>query len=154
MIDLTKLTSGFTDSINIDSEYTFSSDEYSYKDIKDLSKIKVNGKVEKRNDDNFYINILVSGKMLILDSISLEDVWYPFSFEIDEKISENYENCENRLEILTLLWQNIVLEVPLSYTIVKDYSKYRGDGWKLVSEEDIKNRPFSQLKNLVDGSDK
>ena len=154
MIDLAKLVTGLIDYIDIDEEYTFNKEEYNYKDIKDLSKVKVKGRIEKKSDNELYIIANVSLSMLLIDSISLEDIWYPISFEIDEKISEIQENFENILEIVPFLWQNIVLEVPLSYTLVEDYSKYKGDGWKLVSEEDIKNTPFSQLKNLEDRSDK
>ena len=62
---------------------------------------------------------------------------------------------ENILDIYAILWQNIVLEVPLRYSKVEDYGKYQGDGWKLVSEEELKlkNNPFSALQNNMDGSD-
>ena len=39
---------------------------------------------------------------------------------------------------MAILWQNIVLEVPLQFTKVEDLSKFHGDGWKLISEEEIK----------------
>ena len=77
-----------------------------------------------------------------------------FLIDIDEKLDEFIENNENSLDIIEILWQNIVLEVPLIYTEVKDYSKYRGDGWKLVSEEDlVNNNPFNTLLNNEDRSD-
>ena len=135
MIDLTKLISGFTDKIDIDEEYTVNIEDNS--NISDISRVKV------------------KGDMLIKDSISLEDVWYPFSFTIDENIDDLDKNDENILDICAVLWQNIVLEVPLRYSVVEDYDKYQGDGWKLVSEEELrlKNNPFSALQNNMDGSD-
>lgn len=154
MIDLTKLVTGLIDNLEIDEEYYFNKEEYNHKDIKDTKEVKVKGNIKRKSDNELYLNASVEGKMLIEDSISLEDIWYPFSFEIDEKIGEIQEKFENILEIVPFLWQNIVLEVPLSYTLVEDYSKYKGDGWILVSEEDTKNTPFSQLKNLEDRSDK
>ncbi len=47
------------------------------------------------------------------------------------------------------------MEVPLRYTLVEDYQEYIGDGWKLVSEEEIKdlNNPFKALQNTMDRSD-
>ena len=92
--------------------------------------------------------------MKIQDSITLEEVIYPFSIEIDDKLSDFIENNENSLDINEILWQNIVLEVPLRFTIVEDYSKIKGDGWKLVSEEDlVKNNPFNTLLKDEDRSD-
>ena len=46
-----------------------------------------------------------------------------------------------------ILWENIVLEVPLQFTKVIDFSKFQGDGWKLVSENEptTNNNPFSEL---------
>ena len=54
---------------------------------------------------------------------------------------------KNTLDILAILWENIVLEVPLQFTKVEDFSKFRGDGWKLVSENELteSNNPFSEL---------
>ena len=153
MIDLTKLISGFTDSINIDEEYDIKVEDNT--SISDLSKIKVKGDISLASDGEYYTNLLCSGEMLIKDSISLEDVWYPFSFTIDENIDDLDKNDENILDICAILWQNIVLEVPLRYSVVEDYDKYQGDGWKLVSEEELrlKNNPFSALQNNMDGSD-
>ena len=153
MIDLTKLISGFTDKIDIDEEYTVNVEDNS--SISDLSKIKVKGDISLSSDGEFYTNLLCNGEMLIKDSISLEEVWYPFSFTIDENIDDLDKNDENILDICAVLWQNIVLEVPLRYSVVEDYDKYQGDGWKLVSEEELslKNNPFSALQNNMDGSD-
>ena len=153
MIDLTKLLSGFVDTLEIDEEYDIPVNDNT--DIYDLSKVKVKGDISLSSDGEYYTNLLCSGEMLIKDSISLEDVWYPFSFTIDENINDLEKNDENILDILAILWQNIVLEVPLRYSVVEDYDKYQGDGWKLVSEEElrIKNNPFSALQKNMDGSD-
>lgn len=154
IMDLTDLLTNLKEKIEINEEYIIPS-SYKHKDIKGLDKVKVVGEIVKKEDGEIYIDIKSSGWMLILDSISLDEVWYPFSFETCEKLSENSEIFENRLEIVSFLWQNIVLEVPLRYTTVNNYEQFKGDGWMLVSEEDVKkNTPFSNLKNLEDGSDK
>ena len=64
-------------------------------------------------------------------------------------IKKYLEKDENSIDILPILWQNIVLEVPLRFTKVNDLSKYNGDGWKLISEEEASstsNNPFLELK--------
>ena len=153
MIDLTNLISGTVDKVKIDEEYDLNG--FKTKDILEVSKIKVKGYIGRESDNECYTNLLCNGKMLILDSISLEEVWYPFSFNIDEPLEELLENNEKNLDIINILWQNIVLEVPLRFSKVEDYKDYHGDGWKLVSEEELslKNNPFAALQNNMDGSD-
>ncbi len=153
MIDLVEILTGIKDYILIDSSYQIGKEYYENSSIKGLSSIKVYGSIREMEDENIYLDIEVMGKMLIEDSITLEDVWYPFSFKIKENINEFIEKDENSLDLLEVLWQNIVLEVPLRYTVVNDYSKYHGDGWKLVSEEELSNNPFSVLLDEKDGSD-
>ena len=62
-------------------------------------------------------------------------------------IEENCIKSKNTLDIFLFLWENIVLEVPLQFTKVEDLSKFHGDGWKLVSEEELvkNNNPFGDL---------
>ena len=53
--------------------------------------------------------------------------------------------------ITDILWQNIILEVPLKLTNVENFNEYQGDGWRLVDEDSIKNasNPFSELKDML-----
>ena len=153
-IDLTLLYSGSIDSISFDGLYTIPKEMYDNSEVIDLNEVEVSNSIIKRIEDDFYINMSIKGKMTIKDSITLEDVKYPFSIEIDDKLSEFIQNNENSLDIIEILWQNIVLEVPLRYTEVSDYEKYQGDGWKLVSEEDlVNNNPFNTLLKDEDRSD-
>lgn len=154
MINLIPVLTGIKESIDIDNSYTIEKEKFEKTSILDLTDIKVKGIIKKENDGFCYLDVLVSGKMKINDSITLEEVWYPFSFQINENLNEIVENDENSLDIIEVLWQNIVLEVPLRYTTVEDYSNYQGDGWKLVSEEElVNNNPFSALLNEKDRSD-
>ncbi len=153
MIDLTNLLSGTVDTIDIDEEYNVPLEKN--KDIIELKPVKVKGDISLNSDGDYYCNLLCNGEMLINDSISLDEVWYPFSFTIDENIDDLERNEEKFLDIIQILWQNIVLEVPLRYSVVEDIEKYQGDGWKLVSDEELelKNNPFSALQKNMDGSD-
>ncbi len=154
MIDLTLLYSGSTDEISLDGKYNIPKELYEKSGIIELSEIDVSNGSIKRIEDDFYIEMSIKGEMKIQDSITLEEVMYPFSIEIDDKLSDFIENNENYLDIIEILWQNIVLEVPLRFTEVEDYSKYQGDGWKLVSEEDlVKNNPFTTILKDEDRSD-
>lgn len=153
MIDLTCLINYSKEKIVLDSEIKLDLSKYHDEDIKDLSPLNIKGSID-RSEDDITINVSCEGKMLISDSISLDDVWYPFSFEIDENIEEFVQKGENYLDFDEVLWQNVVLEVPLRYTLVENYNGYNGDGWKLVSEEELNiNNPFIALQNTMDRSD-
>ena len=153
MIDLTNLYSNVVDSISLDGEYSIGKESITDSRILDLSKISVKGEISKDLDD-YQVKMNIKGDMTINDSVTLKPVKYPFDIDFDEKLSEIIENNEFSLDINEILWQNIVLEVPLRFTIVEDYSKIKGDGWKLVSEEDlVKNNPFNNLLQEKDRSD-
>ena len=146
-IDLSLLHSNVNKKIIIDDLFEIPESFYKDTDIRGLSKISVVGSIKRETDDIDYIDIDVTGTMILQDSISLKDENYPFSFKIEGDLEEFVINLENSLDILQLLWENIVLEMPLKFTKVEDLSKFHGDGWKLVSEEDAttKNNPFKEL---------
>lgn len=146
-IDLSLLHSNSVEKIKIDEDIVFPSEYYDNTDIKGFSFVHVVGDIERSTDEDDFLNLDVSGEMLLLDSISLEEVPYPFSFKLSGSMKEILGNCPNTLAILELLWENIVLEVPIRFTKVEDFSKFHGDGWKLVSEEDNahENNPFSEI---------
>ena len=145
-MNLEELIKGRKDEILVDEIYSFFDSFLENSPIKELKDIKVSGRFFRDIDDLIYIDLNVNGNMLIEDSVSLEDVYYPFSIKIEEKLEEFLTNEENILDIMEFLWQNIVLEIPLRYSSVEDVSKYSGDGWKLINENDKKtNNPFESL---------
>ena len=89
--------------------------------------------------------------MILSDKFTLDDIKYPFTCQIEEKIEKNEGNLTNTLDLSEVLWQNIVLEVPLGgFTEVKNLDEFKGDGWRLLSEDDLKksNKPFDELKTM------
>ena len=141
-IDLTSLNSDVITEVEIDTIVSFDSKYLEKSVIKRLDNIKVIGTISKDSSSDNILNASVTGQMLLEDSVSLEDVNYPFSIQIEEKIGENNENT---IDIMDILWQNIILEIPLKFTNVQDYSKFQGEGWKLVSEDELKveNNPYN-----------
>ena len=152
-IDLSLLQSGTIPEIDITNTYQLPEEYYKTAGIISLNNIDVKGKIYRGiSEDDIeelteYIKCTITGTMTIEDSISLEPVEYPFSAEYDDILEENCKKNENTLDIFQFLWENIVLEVPLQFTKVKDLSKFHGDGWKLISEDELttSNNPFSDL---------
>ena len=146
-IDLSLLHTNQVNEVSIHDSYSFT-DDYSCPDILGLSDIKVDGIITLRDDKDVFIGT-ISGTMIIKDSISLEEVSYPFEIQFDDFLPDIYIKNENTLDILGFLWENIVLEVPLRFTKVQDLSKYQGDGWRVVREDERinPNNPFLELLN-------
>lgn len=146
-IDLSPLYSNTRDVITLDGKYKIDKSYFENSEVIDLSDIDVKGYIKKEIDDDLYILVEASGEMILSDSITLDAVNYPFSFKIEGNIAEILGNSPNTLDILEFLWENIVLEVPLKFTKETDLSKFHGDGWRLISQEDesLNNNPFKEL---------
>lgn len=146
IIDLSLLHSNTVETISIDEDIVFDEEIYKKTDIQGFNFIHIKGFIKRSTEDDDLINLDVVGEMVLLDSISSEEVNYPFSFKIEGSLTEILGNCPNTIDILELLWENIVLEVPLKFTTVEDFSEFQGDGWKLVSEYDAhKDNPFNEI---------
>lgn len=132
--------------IVIDGTVSFGEEYIKNTPIQKLDNVKVKGKAYYSVTNEIVFDCKVTGVMVLLDSMDLEPIDYPFDIEISEVLSENDdEKDQNKLktlDIIDILWQNIVLEVPIS--IRKDPDKkyeMSGEGWELVDEERKKLDP-------------
>ena len=137
-------------------------DDFLDKRIIDLQNAHVTGEIVEDLTGEYLLKISFSGTMIISDSITLEPVSYEFSTDFEEKleeIKEIYQDCydfsKNTLDLKSILWQNIVLEVPISYTVNSD-AKLNGDGWGLLNEKQVEEEidpRLRKLKDLLKGDD-
>ena len=159
IIDLLELINGRQTELNIDEKIEIPHDYYEKTDIRHLDPVEVKGRVYSIGDDVFNLSLEVKGKMILPCALTLEDVDYPFDITIDQNVGndedfeKNYKIVSNTLDILPILWENIVLEIPSR--VVKDNAKIKteGDGWCLTSEEDYessKDNKLSDLKELLE----
>ena len=153
-IDLTKLITNIIDSININEEVKINEELIKNSNIKRLENVIFNGKITKDYDMNLELSGVISGTMILPDDITLEDTNYDFKIDILENIEELFKIDKNTIDILDYLWQNILVEVPLKVRNQKNENiKLEGNGWRLISEDDLanrSNRPFSDLSKLLD----
>lgn len=149
-IDLNLLDNNTMSTIDINKEVIIPKDYYENTDINDLKNLTFIGKLDII-ENNLSLTGTLTGIMVIDDSISLEPINHEFSIEIDEEIDKNLIKLPNILDITLVLWQNIVLEVPLRLTNVSNFDEYHGDGWKLISEDSTKstNNPFKELEDML-----
>lgn len=105
--------------------------------------IEGTGKLDSTNE-RLYVQLKISGTMILSCAVSLEEVPYPFETESTEVFSfvkvspdEDYHEVKrNTVDITPIVFQNIVMEVPTR--IVKEGAtmKTEGKGWKVVSGQD------------------
>ena len=137
-IDLAKIDEK---GIVIDDTISFGEDYIKKTPIKKLDNIKVKGRAYYSVTNEIVFDCDVKGAMVLEDSLTLEPIDYPIDIHINEVLGENTEeNVKNEsktLDIIDILWQNIVLEVPISLRVnpEKDYN-LKGEGWELLKEED------------------
>jgi len=109
-------------------------------DLSNTEIIRVNsvhfeGVVSLNYVDDLELTGVLIGEMVLPCSITLEEVNYPFEIDIEENLGnfdEILKNNKNSLEILPIMCENIVLEIPMK--VVKkgiDITNISGDGWEL-----------------------
>ena len=147
--------------ITLDEDITFPESYYENTSIKKMDNFPVTGVIKYNLSEEVEISLHVTGNIYLEDAITLEEVLYPIAIDIDENLSdldgENdkfFEKSKNTLDKLEFLWENIVLEVPISFT--KHSGKtMTGKGWELNSnneEEEIDPR-LSKLNDLFKGGE-
>lgn len=146
--------------IVIDDTVSFGEEYLKNTPIQKLDDVKVKGRVYYSVTNEVVLEASVDGKMVLLDAIDLEPIDYPIKLEISEVLSENDDEKDKNelktLDIMDILWQNIVLEVPISFRANPDEEiEMSGEGWELVNTERKKLDPrLAPLLELLDDNRK
>ncbi len=143
LLDLTKLQCRKVNNLEYHDVITLDESLYKNTDIIRLNPIDVDININRVTDYSYYMHLVLKGIMILPCSISLKEVEYPFNIETDVKLSNNDEEDleyvkinQNSIDIIPIIWQNIVLEIPLKVVSDDlDGSVTSGDGWKLIRED-------------------
>ena len=139
--------------IDIDNEVIISEEQIKTSTIRRLINVHFKGHLNKLIDDTYELIGTLSGTMIIPDDITFEDYEYNFTTEIEENIDETRINFQKTIDITEDLWQNILVEIPLKAINEKNKNiKLEGEGWRLISEDELantKNNPLSSLEELL-----
>ena len=155
-LNLTNLSNGKV--IKYDDDFVIDKEVYESMGILDLKDLHVIGSVYLNSALMLIVNLTVTGVMIIPDSVISEPVKYPFTSKIDEEFDvndqnflETYQKTQNILDIMKILWENIVLEVPMRFTKTED-AHLSGDGWSLGEDKNKDNIDprFAKLAELLD----
>lgn len=161
--DITRLNNNIDKSILVDETYSFTLDEIKGTDLLKLDDVKIDGEIFKNSLGNIELNLDVEGIMILPCAITLKPVKYPFAINISgeyieliEDLEENLKNFQNTIDILPIIWENILMEIPSR--VVSDEAKntdikMSGDGWKFSTDEEEHTSPLSELMDLIDDSE-
>ena len=152
IINLNELS--YKDKIDINNTFSYTKEELQNSSIQKLDNVKATGYIYLDAADEYKVNLDVNGTMELLDSVTLDNISYDFSFNINDNLDDYLEKDENLLDIKEFLWQNIVLEVPIRYT-KSDADNLKGDHWKVINEfveEDI-NPQMAKLNDIFKGGE-
>ena len=157
-IDITRLKSGIDSQVEIDMLYSFVKEMLKKTDIISLDNISVKGYITSNSIDDYDLDVNVDGIMVLPSSLTLEPTDYKFSIKIEgnidellKEINETLKKNQNTIDILPIIWENILMEIPIRVVGDKNQSlQMEGDGWKLITEEEKKLNPeLQKLKDLL-----
>lgn len=144
LIDLMRVNNGIEKAVTIDKLYSFYESYLEAGHIEKLDNVKIIGTIIKEDYDDYYLDLEVSGVATMLCAITLKPIDYPFStkingsfIELSKEIVQNLRKSYNTIDILPIIWENILVEIP--YRVVSDDFtdiKTSGNGWKIISEKD------------------
>ena len=138
------------DKIIIDSKVTFPKEDLEKAKILDMGEVSVQGEI-RNNQEESILSITVKGKMVLPCNLTLEPVDYPFSLEIEENLNETIKNSQKTIDILPIIWENILMEIPMRVISPKAKNmKTKGEGWELITDSEEKgNHSLAKLKDLL-----
>ena len=155
-IDIIKLKSNIVDYIKIDEKLNVDKKLLDNTELLDLKDTIVTGEITNSLDD-YYLDLNVKGIMILPCSLTLEPVEYSFNIKIEgnyEKLSEEIDDFDkkvlNSLDIFPIIWENILMEIPMKVVNKNAKPITKGNGWKLVTEEEeTVNHNFDKLNELL-----
>lgn len=155
-IDLTKLNSHLVSQVEINQVLDVPEELLKESELLDLKDTKVSGMIYFDASDSYALKLKITGVMVLPCAITLKPVDVPFSVSIDDSLENIYEemgkklkNIENSIDILPIIWENILIEIPMRVVSegAEDLSLH-GDGWKLITEEKPKQEHNPELEKL------
>ncbi len=158
LIDISKLLNGNELNLEVNEKVEITEEQLKGTDIISLKDTYVKGYITMDDDRNFYLDLVLSGTMVLPCSITLKPTDYKFETEINGEYQEMLLEIENStikidktLDIFPIIWENILMEIPIKVTCPDATDlKLSGDGWKLVTDgEETTNSAFDKLKDLL-----
>ena len=156
IIDLIKLQNGIEKEIKIDEPFELSEEYIKKTDLLEIKNTYIKGYIKKDIYEGYYLDVILSGTMIGACAITLKPVEHQFNIEINgnleelfEEIDKNVKKGENTIDILPIIWENILMEIPMRFVSEEANNiELKGDGWKFISDDKPSLNP--ELQKLQD----
>lgn len=157
-IDITSLKNHSERELVIHETYHVSKEQLENTELLDLKDVMVEGTLNLDVNQEYEMHVTVTGTMILPCAITLKPVPYQFSIEVDGNVEEmlneidkNHEKIENTIDISPIIWENILMEIPLRVVSEElDDVSLEGDGWKLITERETNLETNPELEKLKD----
>lgn len=113
--------------------------------VKSIPEVHVTGTLQFDHRSLVFSDLDLDGVMIVLDSITMEDLEVAFDTKSQEtysfdSIKENDEDIivvkKDTVDINPEIFQAIIYEAPMSITRLPRDQYPKGDGWQLLSDQD------------------
>ncbi|MDB7946612.1 YceD family protein [Faecalitalea cylindroides] len=113
--------------------------------VKSIPEVHVTGTLQFDHRSLVFSDLNLDGVMIVLDSITMEDLEVAFDTKSQETysfdpIKENDEDIivvkKDTVDINPEIFQAIIYEAPMSITRLPRDQYPKGDGWQLLSDQD------------------
>ena len=144
--------------ILIDTIISFDEEYLRVSEIKKLDNVHVSGRIYYSLTKEVIFAGNVNGNMTLVDGYSGDLIDYPFNINLDE-ILANFSNEDekvgkkpkNSLDLKEVLWENIVLEVPIVVSKDNKVKTKKGEFWEVRDENSKKDDPRLEcFRTLLD----
>ena len=148
-IDLSRLYNNIDSEIVIDTTINFPKQDLEKADLLDLKDLKVFGTIRKDALDSIVVNMNIAGTMVLECARTLKPVEYPLDIDVEVteeeilEIDENFKKNQNMLDIFPIIWENVLMEVPMR-VVSKDVESLE------VNTKQETNSPFDKLKSIIE----
>jgi len=130
---------------------TFPKDMYfTVSGLRSLRDVRVWGEAQYyTNEEQLRVNFVVEGTMIVPCALTNVDVEYPFSekrdvvfsfVKLEDSDSEILEAKKGIADLMPVIFETIICEVPLKVVSKEAEIKRQGNGWVLLSEEEAENQ--------------
>lgn len=157
-IDLLSLKSGISNRFEIHEPIVVDENLLKQTELLELKDAKVDGYVFLDSLGEYQLVLNIEGVMVLPCAVTLKPVSYPFHIEIEgniqelmDEILENTKKVENSIDIFPIIWENILMEIPLR-VVAEDAKEVTmaGEGWRFVTDTESKGTTNSELEKLKD----
>ncbi len=137
-IDLNELN--YKREIDIDEDVIFND---KYPSIKSINNAHFKGKLLLDVTEEIKLTGLLCADLILYDAVDLSDYEQKIAINIEEILDLE----QKTLDIKEILWENIVLEVPIRATKAKHIAQ-KGDGWEIKDEDSLDAEIDPRLEKL------